>query len=130
MESRARNRRWFMSSASRLTGQRYAIRSVLPRCRRRPYDARVRWRFVLAIAILAFVECIVWLLAGLAQWNLAGFSLGPVYSPQAAEGARASLTEFAWGALNIVVLVAYYLRALGRRLVPGIHLAPSLIPPH
>src|SRR5260370_34166294 len=43
----------------------------------------------------------------------AGFSLGPVYSPQVAEGARASLTEFAWGALNIVVLVAYYLRASG-----------------
>jgi hypothetical protein len=87
----------------------------------------VRWRLVWAIAILAVVECLFWLLAGLVQWEFAGFSLGPVYSPQVAEGARASLTEFAWGALNIVVLVAYYLRGWGRWLMAAIQLANLVI---
>jgi len=85
----------------------------------------VRRSFVWAIAILAFVECVFWLFAGLVQWQFAGFSLGPVYSPQVAEGARRSLTEFAWGALNIACLVAYYLRAWswGRWLMAAIQLA-------
>lgn len=87
----------------------------------------MRWRFVWAIAILAFVECVLWLLDGLVQWTFAGFSLGPVYSPQVAEGARASLTEFAWGALNIVVLVAYVLRSWGRWLMAAIQLANLVI---
>lgn len=76
-----------------------------------------------AIVILAFVECIYWLLGGLVQWMFAGFSLGPVYSPQVAEGARVALTLLAWGALNIVVLIAYYLRDWGRWLMAAIQLA-------
>jgi hypothetical protein len=75
--------------------------------------------------MLALAECILWLVAGLVQWNLANFSLGPVYSPQVAEAARKSLTEFAWGVLNVACLVAYYLRAgsWGRWLMAAIQLA-------
>lgn len=83
----------------------------------------MRWRFVWAIAILSIVECSLWLLAGIAQWTFAGFSLGPVYSPQVAENARAALAEFAWGALNVVVLVAYWLRGWGRWLMAATQLA-------
>jgi len=83
----------------------------------------VRRVFVGAIVILAFVECILWLLDGLVQWMFAGFSLGPVYSPQVAEGARVALTLLAWGALNIVGLIAYYLRDWGRWLMAAIQLA-------
>ena len=67
----------------------------------------------MAIVILAVAECALWLVAGLVQWTFAGFSLGPVYSAQVAEGARASLTELAWGALNVVGLIAYLLRGRG-----------------
>jgi len=85
----------------------------------------VRWRFVWAIIILGLAECVLWLIAGLVQWSLANFSLGPVYSPQVAEAARRSMTEFAWGALNLACLVAYYLRAWswGRWLMAAIQLA-------
>ncbi len=78
---------------------------------------------VTAIIILALAEFIFWLLAGLVQWMFAGFSLGPVYSPQVAEGARISLTEFAWAALNLVCLVAYVARRWGRWLMAAIQLA-------
>src|SRR5207245_815579 len=85
----------------------------------------VRRGFVWAITLLAFVECAFWLFTGLVQWQFAGFSLGPVYSPQVADAARRSLTEFAWGALNVACLVAYYLRAWswGRWLMAAIQLA-------
>jgi hypothetical protein len=85
----------------------------------------VRRVFVAAIVILGLVECLVLLFGALVQWMFAGFSLGPVYSPQVAEGARMSLTEFAWAALNIVGLIAYVLRgrAWGRGLMAAIQLA-------
>ncbi len=85
-----------------------------------------------AIVILAFVECILWLLAALVQWIFADFSLGPVYAPQVAEGARISLTEFAWAALNIVCLIAYYLRegTWGRWLMATIQLANFAVTLH
>jgi hypothetical protein len=85
----------------------------------------VRRLFVGAIVTLALAESIFWLLGALVQWYFAGFSLGPVYSAQVAEGVRMSLTEFAWAALNIVGLIAYVLRgrAWGRWLMAAIQLA-------
>ncbi len=85
----------------------------------------MRRLFVGAIITLALAESIFWLLGALVQWYFAGFSLGPVYSAQVAEGARMSLTEFAWAALNIVGLIAYVLRgrAWGRWLMAAIQLA-------
>lgn len=85
----------------------------------------MRRLFVGAIITLALAECIFWLLGALVQWYFAGFSLGPVYSAQVEEGARTSLTEFAWAALNIVGLIAYVLRGRGwgRWLMAAIQLA-------
>jgi hypothetical protein len=73
----------------------------------------VRRLFVGAIITLGLGECILWLPGALVQWYFAGFSLDPVYSAQVAEGARISLTEFAWAAFNIVALIAYVLRGRG-----------------
>jgi hypothetical protein len=85
----------------------------------------VRRLFVGAIISLALAECVLWLLGAIVQWDFAGFSLGPVYSAQVAERARESLTEFAWGALNLVGLIAYVLRGRGwgRWLMAAIQLA-------
>jgi hypothetical protein len=85
----------------------------------------VRRLFVGAIISLALAECILWLFGAVLQWDFAGFSLGPVYSAQIAEGARTSLTEFAWAALNIAGLIAYVLRGRGwgRWLMAAIQLA-------
>src|SRR5207245_4870709 len=53
--------------------------------------------------------------------------LGPVYSPQVAEGARLSLTELAWSALNLVVLIAYVGRGWGRWLMAPMQLANLVV---
>jgi hypothetical protein len=85
----------------------------------------MRRLFIGAIITLALAECVLWLFGAAVQWIFAGFSLGPVYSAQVAEGARTSLTEFAWAALNIAGLIAYVLRGdgWGRWLMAAIQLA-------
>jgi hypothetical protein len=87
----------------------------------------VRRGFVWSIIILGLAEVLLWLVAGSVQWIFAGFSLGPVYSPQVAEGARLSLTELAWSALNLVVLIAYAERSWGRWLMAPMQLANLVV---
>jgi hypothetical protein len=79
----------------------------------------MRRLLVAGVILLAVAESGFWLFDGVIRWIFASFSLGPVYSNQVEENARAALTAFFWGLLNVTVLVAYLQRATGwgRRLM-------------